>query len=169
MDDHQLTWYMQELAMHGLGAERDFRAFKDALANPDLRQTRIVWFHLSAFLAHAAMISKYLSPINPNGIKRDRMKALREKLNVDAESEVLSRDARDNIEHFDERIDNWVSADASAILEIVLDDRAVYDYLSSYEKRIKRVLLENELIFISEKRDGSTLEISAIPGQILSY
>lgn len=160
MDDHKLTWYMQELTMHGLGAEREFLALNETLANPRLRQTRIVWFHLTTFLAHAAMISKYLSPINPQGIKKQRMEALCAKLNIDNASDVLPRDARDNIEHFDERIDNWVGANAQTILEIVLDDRSVYENLhGANESRIKRVLLENELIFISEKRDGSKLEL----------
>lgn len=149
--------------MHGLGAELDFRALNEALIDPGLRQTRIVWFHLTAFLAHGAMISKYLSPINPQGIKRQRMKALREKLNVDDASDVLPRDARDNVEHFDERIDNWIGANGQTIFEMVLADRSAYEYLHANEKRIKRVLLENGLIFISENRDGRKLELPLQP------
>jgi hypothetical protein len=163
MDDHELTWYMQEIAMHGLGADLHFSALKDALDNPDLRQTRIVWFHLTSFLAHAAMISKYLSPVRPQGTKQQRMEVLRERLNVTEDSEVLPRDSRDNIEHFDERIDNWVGSANQNILEVVLDGREGYEYIRGEEKRIKRVLLMNEFIFISEKRDGSKLELSLRP------
>lgn len=163
MDNHELTWYLQEIAMHGFGADLHFSTLKEDLKNPELRQTRIVWFHLTAFLAHAAMISKYLSPINPKGVKRQRMEVLCKKLNVSEDSEVLPRDSRDNVEHFDERIDNWVGSDNQNILEIVLDDREGYEYLSGEEKRIKRVLIEDELIFISEKRDGSKLELPLQP------
>ncbi len=159
MDDHELTWYMHELMMYGLGVSRDFEQLQTALADPATRQTRIFWFHLTGFLSHAAMISKYLSPINPRGVKQARMSALRSKLGVDDSSDILPRNARDNIEHFDERIDNWVGQEGQTILEIVLDDRSGYHHLSADQKRIKRVLLEKEMIFISENRNGSKLEI----------
>ena len=89
--------------------------------------------------------------------------ALKAALNVAATSEVLPRNARDNTEHFDERIDNWVSANATDIMEIVLPDRGGYDYLRGDEKRIRRVLLNQELIFISENRDGSKFELELKP------
>ncbi len=163
MDDHELTWYMHELLMHGWGASRDFEALQAALADQEIRQTRIVWFHLTSFLSHAAMISKYLCPINPRGVKQTRMNALRSKLGVDDSSDILPRDARDNVEHFDERIDNWIGQEGQTILELVLDDRSGYRYLGADQKRIKRVLLEEEMIFISEKRDGSKLELALQP------
>lgn len=149
--------------MHGWGASRDFEALQAALADQDIRQTRIVWFHLTSFLSHAAMISKYLSPINPRGVKQTRMNVLRTKLGVDDFSNILPREARDNVEHFDERIDNWIGQDGHTILEMVLDDRSRYQYLRADQKRIKRILLEDEMIFISEKRDGSKLELALQP------
>ena len=162
MNDYELTWYMQELGMHGLGASIDFSNLLQALENPNTRQTRIVWFHLTSFLAHAAMVSKYVSPINPTGIKKKRMDLLRVTLNVADDSDVLPRDTRDNIEHFDERIDNWVGSDGR-ILEVVLANRSGYDFLRPDEKQIKRVLLQEELIFISEKRDGNKFELELRP------
>lgn len=163
MDDHELTWYMHELMMHGLGVVRDFEQLQAALADPASRQTRIVWFHLTGFLSHAAMISKYLSPISPRGVTQARMNALRSKLSVDDSSHVLPRNARDNIEHFDERIDNWIGQEEQTILEIVLTDRSAYEYLDADRKRVKRILLEKEMIFISENRDGSQLELMLSP------
>ncbi len=110
-----------------------------------------------------AMISKYLSPISPRGIKKDRMDILREKLSIGSDSEVLPRAARDNVEHFDERIDNWIGSDANTILEIVFPDRKGYDFMSSSENSIKRVLLLEELVFISEERDCSKFELELQP------
>lgn len=153
---------MQEISMHGLGAEIDFQQLIEALNNAETRQTRFVWFYLSSFLSHAAMVSKYLDPIRPNALKRERMNALRDKLNVTEQSNVLPRDARDNVEHFDERIDNWVGSDAT-ILEIVLDNRAGYDYLRIPEKRVKRVLIQEGLVFVSEKRDQTKFELELAP------
>jgi hypothetical protein len=162
MTDHELTWYMQEISMHGLGAEIDFGNLVETLKNLETRQTKFVWFHLTSFLSHAAMISKYLDPIGPNALKRKRMTALRDKLSVTEQSNVLPRSARDNGEHFDERIDNWIGGDG-AILEMVLDNRSGYDYLKVSEKRVKRVLILDDLIFISEKRDQTKFELELAP------
>ena len=154
---------MQEIAMHGLAAEIDYKNLLQSLANQDTRQTRIVWSYLTSFLAHAAMISKYLSPINPRGLTKERMVLLREKLHIEDDSDVLPRDARDNVEHFDERIDNWVGDNVDEILEIVLDGRHGYNYLQADASRVKRILLQDEMIFISEKRDGGKFELSLQP------
>lgn len=162
MNNHELTWYMQELTMHALGAKIDFSSLLKALENPDTRQTRYVWFHLTSFLSHAAMISKYLDPIRPNALKQERMNTLREKLTVSNESHVLPRDARDNIEHFDERIDNWVGSDGS-ILEVVLNNRAAYEFIKGADNKVKRILLQDELIFISENRDQTKFELKLEP------
>lgn len=163
MDNYEITWYMEELGMHGFGAFREFKALETAIANPGTINTRVVWFHLTSFLAHAAMISKYLFPIKPRGIKQTRMQVLRDQLGIDDRSAILSRDARDNVEHFDERIDNWVENGGGAILEAVIPNRRGYDYLRAGEKRIKRLLLAEEMIFISERRDGSQLELPLEP------
>jgi len=109
------------------------------------------------------MISKYLSPISNNEISVARKNALRELLGVSSESEVLPRDTRDNVEHFDERIDNWVGSENQNLLEIVLPDRDGYDYMRVPEKRVRRVLILDELVFVSEKKDGSKFDLSLRP------
>ncbi|MFT6908338.1 MAG: hypothetical protein ACJAS1_005035 [Oleiphilaceae bacterium] len=162
MNDIELICYMQELSMHGLGAETEFHNMIAALENPDTRQTKFVWFHLSSFLSHAAMASKYLDPIGKSPLKIKRKKILREILKIDEQSNVLPRNARDNIEHFDERLDNWLGKDR-AILETVLDNRRAYNYLKVNEKRVKRVLLQDELIFVSENRDQTKFELELGP------
>ena len=163
MNDYELTWYMQEISMHGLGAEIDFKHFLQAVKNEETRQTRTVWFHLTSFLSHAAMISKLVSPISPRGVKIERMNLLQEALNIESNSEVLPRNARDNVEHFDERIDNWIGADSSTLLEVVFPNRAGYDFMNVDEKRVKRILLLDELIFISETRNADKFELKLQP------
>jgi len=163
INDYELTWYMQEICMHCLGASIDYNHMLCTLQNPETVQSRLVWFHLTSFLSHAAMISKYVSPISTKKITLMRKQVLRGHLGIGNSSEVLPRDARDNIEHFDERIDNWVGDENQNILEIVLPDRAGYEYLRVNEKRVKRVLILSELIFISEKRDKSQFELSLQP------
>lgn len=104
-------------------------------------------------------MSKYLDPIGKGEVKAMRKDTLRRLLGVATESEVIPRDARDNAEHFDERVDGWVGTDNQSILESVLPDRAGYQYLRVAEKRVRRVLLLNEMIFISEKTDQSKFEL----------
>ena len=163
MNDYELTWYMQEISMHGLGAEIDFKHILQAVKNEETRQTRTVWFHLTSFLSHAAMISKLVSPISPRGVKIERMNLLQEALNIENNSEILPRNARDNVEHFDERIDNWIGADTSTLLEVVLPNRTGYDFMNVDEKRVKRILLLDELIFISETRNADKFELKLQP------
>lgn len=163
MNDYELTWYMQEISMHGLGAEVSFENLLKTVSDQDMLQTRLVWFHLTSFLTNAAMVSKYVSPISSRGIKLDRMNVLKRVLKVDADSEVLPRNSRDNIEHFDERIDNWIGADSQTILEVVLQDRAAFNYLKANEKRVKRLLIVDEFVFISENRNGTQVDLELWP------
>ena len=163
MNDYELTWYMQEISMHSLGAEIDFKHFLQTVKNEETRQTRTVWFHLTSFLSQAAMISKLVSPISPRGVKIERMNLLQEALNIESNSEVLPRNERDNVEHFDERIDNWIGADSSTLLEVVFPNRAGYDFMNVDEKRVKRILLLDELIFISETRNADKFELKLQP------
>jgi hypothetical protein len=163
INDYEITWYMHEICMHRLGAHREYLQLEATLGDERTRQTRIVWFHLTSFLSNAAMISKYLSPISKSDVATARKQALRDRLGVDGASEVLPRDTRDNVEHFDERLDNWVGGNNQEILEIVLPNRAGYDHLKVDQKRVKRVLLLDEMAFISEKRDESKFQLDLVP------
>lgn len=163
MNDRHLTWYMQEISMHVYGAEVDLKRIHELLDKNETIQSRLVWFHLASFLSHAGMISKLISPVSRDAAANARGAVLKATLNVAATSEVLPRNARDNTEHFDERIDNWVSANATDIMEIVLPNRDGYNFLRGDEKRVRRVLLKQELVFISENRDGSKFELELKP------
>ena len=150
---------MQEVAMHAYGAEVDMKRIQELLVRPETIKSRLVWFHLASFLSHVGMISKLVSPISRDATATARGSALKAALNVAVTSEVLPRNARDNTEHFDERIDNWVYANAEEIMEIVLPNRDGYNYLRVNEKRVRRILLNQEFVFISENRDGSKFEL----------
>lgn len=163
MNDHHLTWYMQEVAMHAYGAGVDIERIQEFLDNSETIQSRLVWFHLASFLSHVGMISKLVSPISRDATANARGFALKAALNIAATSEVLPRNARDNTEHFDERIDNWVSADAGEIMEMVLPNRDGYNHLRVNERRVRRILLKQEFVFISENRDGSKFELELNP------
>lgn len=167
LNNYQLTWYMQEISMHCAGAEIEYAEFLRKVEDERTKQTRLVWFHLTAFLSHAAMISKFVSP-NPHHLKRSstaqaRMDALREQLEIDKDSEVLPRDARNNTEHFDERIDGWVDSENQNNLEIVLPNRESHKFLNFQNYRIRRVLIQEPLVFISENGNGGLFELELVP------
>jgi hypothetical protein len=159
LNDYEITWYMDEIRMHSMCAHMEYAQLCELLGDDRSRQTRFVWFALTAFLSHAAMMSKYLDPIGDRGVKPVRRDTLRRLLGVGRDSDVIPRSARDNVEHFDERVDAWVGTDTQSILEAVLPDRAAYKYLRVSEKRVRRVLLLSEMIFISENRDHSKFEL----------
>jgi hypothetical protein len=164
IEPDQLTWYVQDVCMHVLGARLAHQGLVATLAIHETQQTRLVWFHLTSFLHHAAMISKFVNPISKHKIAIARGKALREALGVEPGSEVLPRHARDNIEHFDERMDRWIDSGSShTILEIVLPKRESYDYLQVADKRVKRVLIADSLTFVSEAKDSRKFELSLGP------
>jgi hypothetical protein len=110
------------------------------------------------------MISKYLAPVGKlDKTKEDRKSSLRSALEVEPDSEVLPRRARDNVEHFDERIDNWVRQGSGNIIEIVLDTKTELEHFQRGGARIKRVLLLQEVVFLSEDGDGKAFELALKP------
>lgn len=152
--------------MHTLGARWAYQSVLSLLEEAETRQSHLVWFHLTAFLQHAAMISKFLKPVSNSANKEvahGRGTALRDALGVGPDSDVLPRDARDNVEHFDERMDRWVLDLNSTILEIVVDDREGFEFLRVADKNVKRLLIADELVFISERKDGTKFELCLTP------
>jgi hypothetical protein len=161
--NHELAWYMQEIRMQGFGALAEYDGMNDARGHAITEQDWLIWYYLTSFLNHAAMISKYLWPILTSDIALARKKVLRELLHVQTNSEVLPRYARDNVEHFDERIDSWIGGNNHNILEIIVHNRSEYNDLHTDKSRVKRVLILDEAVFISEKRDCSRFELPLTP------
>jgi len=65
--------------------------------------------HLQNVILHGAALSRYFWP-SRNGKKRDaRAKALRHSFEMTADSPLKSRDLRNDLEHFDERLDEYLA------------------------------------------------------------
>lgn len=163
LNAHQLTWYVEEICMHSEGARLQFSQLLTLVDDLETRQSRRVWTHLSTFLHHAAMISKFLDPGSKKGIASVRGISLKKSLNINYQSEVFSREARDNVEHIDERMDGWIGAEVQQIIEMVLDDRDGYEYIRANEKRVKRILIADELVFVSERKNNTKFELKLHP------
>ena len=128
---------------------------RKTVANAETRQRREVWAFIQSALSHTAMMSKYMDPPKKSQLSKARAKALKELLVVDKTSPVLSRKARNNVEHLDERLALWLSAGEKPIDEFVFVSRKDSDYLippEAGERRrfVKRVYLIDEDTFMSE-------------------
>lgn len=70
-----------------------------------------IFRNIHSFLTHAAVVSKILFPAK-NKKKPDRVvrgEHLRELLEVDGGHPIMTRSVRDDLDHFDERIDQWAT------------------------------------------------------------
>ena len=147
--------------MHCQTAIMDLDAIKGFAQNEETRQTYIVWSAVWSLVSNAAMVSKYLYPIKGGNKKRGR--ELCRILGVEPGAHILSRKARNNVEHHDERLDNWCKVDAEKIIEMVFEDREGFDYLVDGRTRVRRALLTDEMVFISEDQDGKRFEVELVP------
>ena len=156
MNREQRFWYFDELVTQGIAAKISFENVERYLANEATKQSLLVWSSISAFLAHTAAISKILFPSRDGGM--ERAAELLELLNQPQLAHLRDRSGRDNVEHMDERIDNWAARDANYVVSMVIPDRAGYEYLCTPDKAVRRVLIEEGLVYVSEDRRGRRVE-----------
>ncbi|MEX2125960.1 MAG: hypothetical protein WD795_18870 [Woeseia sp.] len=85
---------------------------------PDGRNTpnSEVFRALHSLLTHTAIISRLLFPSRKrDGYAQQRGRKLRGVLKVDKSSPIADRSLRDHLEHYDERLDQWVQSASRAI------------------------------------------------------
>jgi hypothetical protein len=161
MDKYHLHWYTDEVQMHAASAIASYAFLGDLLVNLETRQRRDVWFALVSFLTHAGMISKFLEPIEASAKQRGAQ--IKQHLEVPDDSAILARMARNNLEHFDERMDGWVKRNEKRVLEMVFQDREGFNFIADQPCAIRRVLIADEMVFISEDRSGTPVEMPLLP------
>jgi hypothetical protein len=150
MTPEQLHCYTDEVWLHAVIALGEFQAMQEMLADPEYRQHRGVWVRLQAFLSHAGMVSKLFAPPTKDPVSKARGEKLSKHLNVTDASPLLDRAARNAIEHLDERMDNWLRGSKMGFLECVFPDRAGLNYLDKSRCSVRRVLLLDEMVFVTE-------------------
>lgn len=163
MDKYHLHWFTDEIYLHSSSAIASYQHLQHLLGDSKTCQSRDIWFVLLSFLTHAAMVSKFLDPVGSDKDKKERGEILRGYLGVPSDSPILPRDARNNLEHIDERIDRWAQRGDTKIMEMVFDDRAGFDYIYENGGAIRRVLIAEEMIFISEDHEGHRTETALRP------
>ncbi len=155
MTPEQLHIYTEETYIHTQLALSNYQTLLNIVNDPNSRQSREAWVFLQSFLSHFGMVSKLLfAPSSNQRISKDRAKDLRKYLETDTSSALNDRDARNAVEHLDERMDNWLKTEGKGILESIYENREKYDYLDKQRWIIRRVYIIDESIFITEERDG---------------
>ena len=69
----------------------------------------LIFDSLQVLISSGAALSRYFWPARDKSPHKERAKRLRESLHVTEDSILRSRDLRNALEHFDERLDNFLS------------------------------------------------------------
>ncbi|MEW5717723.1 MAG: hypothetical protein AB1817_03770 [Chloroflexota bacterium] len=83
-------------------AKMCFAAYKRAKQDDDIP---LVFFHVHHFVVHAANVDKVLDPKTANS----RIQVLKECIDLTGINLKALRRLRNHLEHFDERLDDWVA------------------------------------------------------------
>jgi hypothetical protein len=155
MTPGQIQVYTEEVYIHASIALREYDEFRAIVEEPSTRQAREAWMRLQSFLSHFGMVSKLLyAPSARKAISRERAQALREHLGIGEDSALNDRDARNAIEHLDERLDNWLEQGDNGVLECVFESHADFTYINTDNLVVRRVYLIEEDVFVTSESDG---------------
>lgn len=150
----QLAFY-GEVAMHVRLALRSYNEL-EAFMNETDQQRVEVWQCITSLLVRAAMVDKYMANKNLSNLAA----SLKARLGQDFIKRAF-REARNNVEHADERFASWVKSNSSGRANMVHDNRADFDWLTGNGDRLQfsRALLMEEMIFLSHDRNNKIEEV----------
>jgi hypothetical protein len=164
MEALQMRVYLEEIADASQFGVLMRDQFLNLVADEAQRQTTMVWMSLQAALLQYGMVSKFLFPIGGSKTAEKRGQDLRAELGVPNDSPIQNRDARNALEHFDERLDRCIEQPQAGILQAVHRDRAEYEYLRPERWIIRRAYIADEDVLVSEgKVVGSRVEMPLRP------
>lgn len=164
MDVLQMRVYLEEVADASQFGVLMREQFLTLVGDEAQRQSTMVWMSLQAALLQYGMASKFLFPIGKNPTSIARGKALRDELGVPDDSPLQNRDARNALEHFDERLDRCIEQPNAGILQAVHGNRAEYEFLKPERWIIRRAYIADEDVLVSEGKEvGARVEMPLAP------
>jgi hypothetical protein len=118
-----------EVAMKLLNADL---AAMDGLSLDDVPEWRrsftSAWIHIQAILTAAAALSRFFWPRRGTKRPAPRHEELREEFGLTGESILADRTVRDSFEHFDERIDRFLTGDEARFrASLIIGKRESWD------------------------------------------
>jgi len=130
--------------------------FLRLVANEEDRQRITGWLMLQAALMQYGMVSKFVFPVGrASAVAIARADALRDELQIGDDSPLNNRDARNALEHFDERLDQCLERPDAGVVQMIFEDRAGYDYLNKDRWVVRRAYIVDEDVFIMEGPRGA--------------
>jgi hypothetical protein len=105
MDNQLLYKLVEEVRQQAHFAQFAFQNVRDNLVASDSER---VFFYVHALIAHVANISRLLWPARPES--KERGDQLRAELKVDESSPLRLAGFRQQVDQFDERLEDWASA-----------------------------------------------------------
>ena len=103
------AFYIEALMYSAGRAQAAFMRFDEAIASADDAATIVAIAHEA--LSHVAALSRFFWPARGKPLHDARAQNLREALGLDETSPLASRDLRNALEHFDERLDLFLLED----------------------------------------------------------
>lgn len=147
----QMLVFLQEVSTSADMAVALRQNFLRLVEDDEERQKITVWLMLQAALMHYGMVSKFLFPTHSAGQNgKLRAQALRAELCVTNDSALNNRDARNALEHFDERLDKCIQTPDAGILQLVVETRADIAIFMTERWVFRRVYIVAEDTMIME-------------------
>jgi len=160
MEVLQMRVYLVEIAESAHFAVLMRKRFLEMMEHPENRQLTSVWMTLQAALISYGSVSRFLFPPKNEATAKMRGEQLRLELDVSVNSPLKNRDARNAVEHFDERLDRCLERPDAGIMQMVFQNRSSYEYLNPDRWIVRRAYIVDEDIFITEgKTVGSRVEM----------
>jgi hypothetical protein len=165
------AFYIESMLWHTASAERSIKVVRDWLElirNDDERALElprpVLFEQLQNILHQAACISRYFFPAGraPKPLHVARAGRLRQAFGVDDDNPLAERDLRNAIEHFDERLDEYLTE--NHIGEFVPEDVGYLPRKSEVPLHIFKGFYTHPLIFVLL---GQSYEMAPIVNEML--
>lgn len=104
---YAMAFYVHTIDLSAKLAVASFSSYSEELA--DERDPQFIAGELQNALVHCAAISRFFFPMQSGGeFGRKRGELLRRRFGIEDNSPFADRNLRNSLEHFDERLDNWI-------------------------------------------------------------
>lgn len=149
-------FYTRAIGFAASKAVLAFDAYRELLRQG--KSAELIIFELQEALSHCAAISRFLWPVGKSKLAAARGQTLRKSLRVSEESPLKSRTLRNAIEHFDERMDEYLLNDPVGIIfDLLIESSDLADDELGHVFRLVDPE-KNILVLFGEKYEFSLIE-----------
>lgn len=162
MDSFVVAVYLKELRIHCMAAIDQYEMIMRHADNEHIDVEKIFSF-IEDFALRAGNASKILWPQRDRGLTKMRGETLRQLIGVDRSHSLYSRDLRNHIEHWDERLDVWVSNNKNNVFvdkiigppgEVMSSDGSALLALRQFDPSNGAIYFAGEIFNINKIADG---------------